>query len=116
MIRVKRGVTKRASHKKWIKRASGYFGRSSTCYTLARSRVEKGMRYATAHRRKNASRMRSLWIMRINAAARSLGSNYSKLMSALSKSNCLWNRKTLSECAIYHPDTFNALATQALSK
>lgn len=115
MIRVKRGVTKRALHKKWLKKASGYFGRSSTCYRIARSRVEKGMRYASEHRRKNASRMRSLWIMRINAAARALGSTYSKLICALYKHGCEWNRKTISECAIHHPDTFKALISKVLA-
>lgn len=116
MIRVKRGVTKHARHKKWIERASGYFGRSSTCYRIARLKVERGMRHAVMHRRKNASNMRSLWIMRINAAARANNVTYSQLMHALTVTNCTWNRKTLSECAISNPSAFAALVADTMNK
>lgn len=116
MIRVKRGQVKHARHKKWLARASGYFGRSSTCYRIARLKVERGMRHAVAHRRKNASRMRSLWITRINAAARANNISYSQLMYALKMMGCEWNRKSLAECAVHDADTFASIVNDAASK
>ena len=110
MIRVKRGVTKRATHKKWLRLAKGYFGRAGTCYRIARERVERGMQHAFKHRKEARRSMRSLWITRINAATRANGLSYSQFIHKLnSSSEVQWNRKTLSECAIHDPDGFKRL-------
>ena len=111
MTRVVLGCPRRAKHKKWLKKASGYFGRASKCYKIARRQVERGMRHAVMHRRKNHSRMRSLWITRINAAARQNSISYSRFMRLLRDSQCQWNRKTLAECAVRNPDNFKNLVS-----
>jgi len=110
MIRVKRGVTKRATHKKWLKLAKGYFGRAGTCYRIARERVERGMQHAFKHRKEARRAMRSLWITRINAAARLNGISYSQFIHQLKQSGDMeWNRKILSECAIQDPEGFKKI-------
>jgi large subunit ribosomal protein L20 len=113
MIRVKRGVTKRATHKKWLKLAKGYFGRAGTCYRIARERVERGMQHAFRHRKEARRSMRSLWITRINAATRMHGVSYSQFIHKLNQNSEIpWNRKTLSECAIRDPDGFKAVVNE----
>lgn len=116
MIRVKRGVTKKAVHKKWLGFAKGYYGRAGTCYRIARERVERGMQHAFRHRKEFKRDMRSLWITRINAAARELGMSYSEFMHGLNKLGLDWNRKILSECAIHNPDGFKAIVDQVIAQ
>ena len=77
MAHVKRGVTKKARHKKLLSMAKGYRGRSSTCYRPALERVEKALQYAYRDRRAKKRTFRALWIQRINAAAREHGLVYS---------------------------------------
>ncbi len=112
-MRVKRGVTKHARHKKFLRMAKGYWGRSKSCYRIARERVEKGLQYAYRDRRKKPGIMRRLWIQRINASARELGITYSRLMNGLNKIGFEWNRKTLSECAIHSPKVFESIVNKA---
>ena len=115
MTRVKRGVTKRARHKKWIDMASGYFGRAGTCYRIARERVERGRQHAYKHRKEFKREMRSLWILRINAACREHGVRYSQFIAGLKNIGCEWNRKMLSECAIHDPASFKKMVMDASS-
>lgn len=115
MIRVKRGVTKRAKHKKWLKMAKGYVGRASTCYRIAHERVERGMQHAFRHRKEFKRDIRSLWITRINAAAREHGVSYSRLINNISKTGMSWNRKMLSECAIHDPEGFKKIVMSVTS-
>ena len=112
MIRVKRGVTKRATHKKWLKLAKGFFGRAGTCYRIARERVERGMQHAFKHRKEARRDIRSLWITRINAATRKNGMSYSQFIHNLKNAQgevATWNRKSLSEFAIHNPEGFEKL-------
>ena len=113
MARVKRGVTTHARHKKILKLARGYRGRSSTNFRIAIERVEKGLQYAYRDRRTKKRTFRSLWIQRINAGVRQHGLNYSQFMNGLNKANIEIDRKVLSDLAVHEPETFKALCVQA---
>ena len=113
MSRVKRGVTARARHKKIIKMAKGYRGRSSTCYRVAIERVEKALQYAYRDRRNKKREFRALWIQRINAAVREYGLTYSRFINGLLKSNVEVDRKILADLAVHQPEAFKALVDKA---
>ena len=83
MARVKRGVTAHARHKKILKLAKGYRGRSSTSFRPALERVEKALQYAYRDRRNRKRDFRGLWIQRINAAVREHGMTYSRFIDGL---------------------------------
>jgi len=112
MARVKRGVTTHARHKKVLKMAKGYRGRSSTCFRPAIQRVEKALTYAYRDRRVKRRNFSALWIQRINAAVRELGLTYSVFMNALHKSNVEVDRKVLADLAMNQPESFKALVNQ----
>ncbi|QEK38541.1 50S ribosomal protein L20 [Candidatus Cytomitobacter primus] len=114
MVRIKRGTNKKRRHKKILEAAKGYQGRSSTCYRVAKSRVEKGWQYAYRDRRNKKRVYRSLWIQRINAAVKSFGINYSKFMNHLKTAGIELNRKVLSELAIMNPDHFADLVKKVV--
>jgi large subunit ribosomal protein L20 len=119
MSHVKRGVTAHARHKKVLKMAKGYRGRSSTCFRVAVEKVEKGLRYAYRDRRNKKRTFRSLWIQRINAGVRQYDMVYSQFMNGLLQAGIEIDRKVLSDLAITQPDAFKALVEQskaALSK
>ncbi|AAZ68185.1 50S ribosomal protein L20 [Ehrlichia canis] len=119
MARVKRGVTTRARHKKVIKLAKGYRGRSKNCYRIALQRVEKALQYAYRDRRNRKRFFRSLWIMRINAAARQHGLLYSDFIHGLSLANITLNRKVLADMAVNNQDNFKQIVDitkEALTK
>ena len=109
MPRVKRGVTARASHKKVLKQAKGYFGRRKNVYTVAKNAVEKGLQYAYRDRRNKKRTFRRLWITRISAACKQEGISYSKFMHAVSEKGIELNRKALADLAMNHPDAFKAI-------
>ncbi len=113
MARVKRGVTTHARHKKIIKLAKGYRGRSSTCFRVAIQKVEKALRYAYRDRRAKKRNFRALWIQRINAGARIHGMPYSRFMDGLKKANIALDRKVLSDIAIREPEVFKTLVDKA---
>ncbi|MDR2766368.1 MAG: 50S ribosomal protein L20 [Holosporaceae bacterium] len=100
MSRVKRGVTTHARHKKVLKLAKGYMGRSGSCYRSALERVEKALQYAYRDRRNRKRDFRRLWIIRINAAVREYGLKYSQFIRGLSQANISLDRKILSELAV----------------
>ena len=83
MSRVKRGVTKRARHKKILKLAKGYRGRAKNCYRIAIQKVEKALQYAYRDRRNRKRDFRKLWIQRINAGVRNYGIVYSEFINGL---------------------------------
>lgn len=89
--------------------AKGYFGARKNVYTVAKNAVEKGLQYAYIGRKLRKRQFRSLWIVRINAAARQHGMSYSKFMGQLSKSGIELNRKVLADLAMNHPDAFKAV-------
>jgi large subunit ribosomal protein L20 len=109
MARVKRGVTTHARHKKILKMAKGYRGRSSTCFRSAIQRVEKALQYAYRDRRAKKRTFRALWIQRINAAVREHDLNYSKFMGGLIKANINLDRKVLAGLAMSYPDSFKSI-------
>ena len=113
MAHVKRGVTKRARHRKILKLAKGYRGRASTCYRTAIERVEKGLQYAYRDRRNKKRTFRALWIQRINAAARENGMVYSQFMGGLIKAGVTLDRKVLADIAVKDAALFAALAKQS---
>ena len=113
MARVTRGVTGRARHKKVIKLAKGYVGRSSKTFRPALERLEKALQYAYRDRRNKKREFRALWIVRINAGARLHGLTYSKLMSGVKKAGITVDRKVLADLAVNDPDGFGAVVQQA---
>ena len=113
MARVKRGVTSHARHKKVLKLARGYRGRSNSSYRVALQSVEKALQYAYRDRRAKKRNFRSLWIQRINAGAREHGLSYSQFMNGLSRAGIEIDRKVLSDLATREPESFKALVDQA---
>ena len=116
MSRVKRGVTARARHQKILKLAKGYRGRRKNVYRIAKQAVMKAGQYQYRDRRQRKRQFRSLWIARINAAARELGMKYSTFMNGLKKANIEVDRKVLADLAVFDQPAFAALAAQAKAK
>ena len=113
MPRVKRGTHRRASRKKTLALASGYFLTKSKLYRAAQEAVEKALRYAYVGRKQKKRNFRSLWIVRINAACRANGTTYSAFMSGLKKTGIGLNRKVLAEIAYADETGFRALVDQS---
>ncbi len=113
MPRVKRGVTARARHKKVIAQAKGYRGRRKNVYRVATQAVTKAAQYAYRDRRQKKRQFRSLWIVRINAAARECGLSYSRMMDGLRKAAIEIDRKVLADLAVFDKTAFAALAEKA---
>jgi large subunit ribosomal protein L20 len=113
MPRAKRGTKGRARHKKVMKLAKGNVGGRGKQYRAARETVEKGLTYAYRDRRVRKREFRSLWIVRINAAARLVGLSYAQLINGLKKSGIAMDRKVLADLAMRDPDGFNAIAEVA---
>ncbi len=112
-MRIKRGVNAVKKRRKILKSAKGYFGAKSKLYRVARQAVMKSQNYAYVGRKLKKRDFRSLWITRINAAARLNGLNYSKFMSGLKKNGIDLNRKVLAEIAVNDPAAFTALCEKA---
>ena len=113
MPRVKRGTKRRANRAKTLDRASGFFLTKSKLYRSAQEAVEKALKYAYVGRKQKKRNYRSLWIVRIGAAAREIGLSYSKLMHGLKLAGIELDRKVLADLAVHQPDAFSELATQA---
>jgi large subunit ribosomal protein L20 len=113
MPRVKRGVTAHARHKKVLKEAKGYYGARSKVYRVAKQAVIKAGQYAYRDRRQKKRQFRSLWIVRINAAARENGLSYSRLINGLKQAGIEVDRKVLADIAYHDQEAFAALAEQA---
>ena len=102
-------VASRAKRKRILKLTRGYFGARKNVWTVAKNTWEKGLTYAYRDRRNKKRNFRSLWIQRINAAARINGLSYSQLMGALSKAGIEINRKVLADLAMNNPEAFKAI-------
>jgi large subunit ribosomal protein L20 len=113
MPRVKRGTKRNDRRKKILKRASGYFLTKSKLYQAAQEAVERGMKFAYIGRKQKKRQFRSLWIARINAAAKLNGTTYSLLIHGLKVAGVELDRKVLAEIAVADPAGFTALANQA---
>jgi len=113
MPRVKSGVQAHARHKKVIKAAKGYRGRRKSCFRVATQAVDKARQYAYRDRKVKKRDFRSLWIVRINAAAREHGLSYSRFMHGLSAAGIELDRKVLADIAVRDADAFAKLAETA---
>ncbi|MEO1700509.1 MAG: 50S ribosomal protein L20 [Pseudomonadota bacterium] len=113
MARVKRGVTAHAKHKKVMKAAKGFYGRRKNTIRIAKQAVERADQYAYRDRKVRKRNFRSLWIQRINAAAREHGLTYGRLIDGLTKAGVEVDRKVLSDLAIHEPAAFAKVVEQA---
>jgi large subunit ribosomal protein L20 len=113
MSRAINGTVNRKRHKKVLKMAKGYRGRSKNCYRVAVQRVEKGLQYAYRDRRTKKRNFRSLWIQRINAAARERGLIYSQFMQGIKLAGIELDRKVLADIAVREPEVFDEIFKQA---
>jgi len=113
MSHVKRGVTKRARHKKILKLAKGYRGRAKNCYRIAIEKVEKALQYAYRDRKVRKRDFRGLWIQRINAAVREQGLIYSQFINGLKLANIGLDRKILADLAVKEPGAFVKVVEKA---
>ena len=113
MARVKRGVTSHARHKKVLKKAKGYYGRRKNTIRTAKQAVDKANQYAYRDRKARKRNFRSLWVQRINAAAREHGLTYARLVDGLTKAGIEVDRKVLSDLAINQPQAFASVVEQA---
>ena len=113
MPRVKRGTKRNERRKKILKRASGYFLTKSKLYQAAQEAVERGLKFAYSGRKQKKRQYRSLWIVRINAAAKMNGISYSLLINGLKKAGVELDRKILADLAVRDAQGFTALVAQA---
>lgn len=112
-MRIKRTVNALKKRRKIFRLSKGYFGNKSKSYRIARQAVMKSLNYAYIGRRLRKRDMRSLWIARINAAARINGLSYSKFMHGLKTAGINLNRKVLAELAVSDANAFAELAAKA---
>lgn len=112
-MRVKRGVTARAKHKKILKAAKGMQHNRTRSYRLAKQAVIRALQYSYRDRRNRRRDLRSLWISRINAAARENGTTYGKLISGLKAAQVELDRKVLADLAVNEPKAFTDIVKTA---
>lgn len=112
MPRVKGGTKTRARHKKVLKMAKGMRGARSRLFRTAREQVYRGLKMAFRERRRKKREFRSLWIIRINAAVRAMGSKYSVFANWLSKSGVQLDRKALADLALTDLESFKVVFNQ----
>ncbi len=115
MPRVKRGSKRRDSRRKTLTLAKGFFLTKSKLYRSAQEAVEKSLRYGYVGRRLKKRDFRSLWIVRINAAARIAGTTYSRLVAGLTKKSIKIDRKMLADLAVNDLPAFTAVTKAALA-
>ena len=115
-MRIKRSVTARNKHKKFLKLAKGMQHARRRSFRLAKQGVIRALQYAYRDRRNKKRDLRGTWITRINAAARENGTTYSRLIAGLKKADITLDRKVLSELAVNEPKAFKAVVTAAKAK
>ncbi|MDP6538788.1 MAG: 50S ribosomal protein L20 [Planctomycetota bacterium] len=115
MVRVTYGAPRRRKKLRYFKAARGYRGGRSKLWRTVREALMRSWAYAYRDRKQRKRQFRRLWILRINAAARQRGTNYSRLMAGLKRAGVELNRKQLSELAVNDPAAFDALAEEAKS-
>ncbi len=116
MPRAKGGFKTRRRRKRILEMAKGYYGAKSRLYRIATEAVDKALQYAYRDRRNRKREFRSLWIVRINAALRSVGMTYNQFMNGLTKAEININRKVLADMAVKDPKAFNALVETVKAK
>ncbi len=113
MPRAKRSVASRARRKKVLKQAKGYYGARSRTFKAAKQAVIRAGQYAYRDRRQRKRQFRSLWILRINAAARQHGLSYSRFIAGLKRAEIELDRRILADLAVHQQEAFSALAQRA---
>lgn len=113
MPRVKRGTKRRDKRKKILERASGYFLTKSKLYQAAQEAVQRGLKFAFTGRKQKKRQYRAIWIVRINAAAKLSGLNYSQFIHGLKVAGIELDRKILADIAVLDPAGFASLVEQA---
>ncbi|HPI20421.1 MAG TPA: 50S ribosomal protein L20 [Candidatus Kapabacteria bacterium] len=116
MPRAKNKVASHRRKRKFIKLAKGYWGERKNVWTIAKHHIEKGLQHAYVGRKLKKRSFRSLWIIRINAAARMHGTTYSRLMFALRQNNIEMNRKILADIAMNQPEVFTAIVNKVINR
>ena len=115
MARIKRGMTTKARHKKVMAQTKGFQGRANNTFRAAVQRLEKSLQYAYRDRKQRKREFRSLWITRINAAARQHGTSYSAFVNGLKLAGIELDRKVLADLAVRDPQAFGRLVEMANS-
>lgn len=113
MPRVKRGHKRVQRRKKYLRLAKGYWGAKSRLHRYAKEAVERALKFAYIGRRLKKRDFRSLWIIRINAAARQHGLSYSQLMHGLKRAGVALDRKVLADLAVHDAAAFTELVSLA---
>ena len=108
-MRVTNAPASRERRRRRLRLAKGFYGARSKLFRTATEAVDRAMRLSTAHRKLKKRDFRQLWIARVNAASRSEGVSYSKLIAGLTKAGVILNRKSLSEIAIRDPEGFKTI-------
>ena len=112
MTRSVNAVASRARRKKILKKTKGQYSTRKNVWTVAKNSYEKGQLYAYRDRRNKKREFRSLWIVRINAAVREYGMNYSQFINKLNVAGIEMNRKVLADLALNDPQAFKAIVDQ----
>ncbi|MCU0303349.1 MAG: 50S ribosomal protein L20 [Thermoanaerobaculales bacterium] len=112
-MRVKRSSNRKDRRKKILKLAEGYWGGKSRLHRVAKLQVDRSLAFAYRDRKQKKRQFRSLWIARINAAARLNGTTYSEFIAGLKKSGCELDRKVLADLAVRDPKAFTELVELA---
>ncbi len=112
MARTRHSPARRRKHKRILKQAKGYWGGRHALYRTAMEAVAKAQKYATIHRRRKKRDFRRLWILRISAACRAHGINYSRFIHGLKKANIELNRKVLADMAVRDAEGFEQLVSR----
>ena len=115
MPRANSSVPRHRRHRKIVKQAKGYYGVRKSNFKAAKDAVERGMQFAYRDRRLKKRTIRSLWIVRINAAVREHGLSYSRFINLLKDKNITLNRKALAYMAVNDPDGFSTVL-ESISK
>ena len=113
MARVKKGVTAHRRHKKIISKAKGYYNARRKVFRTAKMAVTKAGQYAYIGRKQRKRQFRALWIVRINAASRTFGLSYSRLIAGLKKAGITMDRKILADLAVHDLPAFGMIAEKA---
>ena len=113
MARVKRGPKRKDRRKKILGLAKGFYGMKSKSHRIAKQAVDKALSYAYRDRRQKKRQLRSLWIVRINAAAHLHGLSYSRLIAGLKAAGSELDRKILADIAVRDPQGFAGIAEAA---
>jgi len=114
MPKANNAVASKARRKRVLKKAKGFWGSRGNILTVVKHAVDKAEQYAYRDRRVKKRTFRSLWIMRINAAARLNGTTYSRLVNAMLKKNVEIDRKTLAEIAVKDPAAFSQIVKSVI--